>query len=468
MKKILFISLLLTITNLGVAQDISGAWNGILKVRGMELRVVFNLAKEADGYLSTMDSPDQGAFGIPMSTTEFNNNQLKLTHTAATILYIGTLSEEEKIIGTFTQGGQSFPMDLTRNIPEKKAVIRPQEPAKPYPYLSDDVEIINYTDSVKLAGTLTIPSNKSKYPIVILISGSGPQNRDEELLGHKPFLIISDYLTRNGIAVLRFDDRGTAKSTGNFSSATSYDFSNDVEAAISYLKTRQDVDNTQIGLVGHSEGGIIAPMVAARSKDVDFIVLMAGTGVRGDELLLMQQEAIGKVSGSSEAELASMRSINRQLFDIVLDNHNQDSLKSELKTLMYHIINDIHDSLMPQGISDEDFIEMTINQLDTPWMKYFITHDPVNNLKQVKCPVLAINGSNDLQVAAKVNLNAIRHALQSGGNTKVTINEIPGLNHLFQESLTGNPAEYAEIEQTFSSVALKIIADWINKTTAGL
>ena len=468
MKKILLISLFLTIGNLMMAQDISGAWNGILKIRGMELRIVFNLTKEADGYSSTMDSPDQGAFGIPMSTTEFNNNQLKLTHTAATIVFEGALSGEEKIIGTFTQGGQSFPMDLTRSVPEKKTVIRPQEPSKPYPYLTEDVVIYNYTDSVKLAGTLSVPHDKSRYPIVILISGSGPQNRDEELLGHKPFLIISDYLTRNGIAVLRFDDRGTAKSTGDFSSATSFDFSKDVEAAINYLKTRKDIDNTQIGLIGHSEGGIIAPMVASRSKDVAFIVLMAGTGVRGDELLLMQQEAIGKVSGASSAELADMRSINRQLFDIVLSNNNPDSLKSDLKRLMHQVINNIHDSLIPQGVSNDDFIEMTINQMDSPWMKYFIKHDPIDNLKRVKCPVLAINGSNDLQVPSKVNLNAIQQALLNGGNTNVTINEIPGLNHLFQESTTGNPSEYAEIEQTVSPVALKIIADWIIKTTSGL
>lgn len=466
MKKLLLISFFAIISAFINAQDISGAWNGVLKVRGTELRIVFNLTKVADGFTATMDSPDQGAYGIPMTTAEFENNQVKLTHSAATIIYTGSLSGEEKITGTFTQGGQSFPMDLTRSVPEKKVIVRPQEPIKPYPYYSEDVEIPNYADSLTLAGTLTLPAKEGKYPAVILITGSGPQNRDEELLGHKPFLIVSDYLTRNGIAVLRYDDRGTAKSTGNFSSATSADMANDVEAAIRYLKTRKEINQSQIGLVGHSEGGIIAPMVAARSKDVGFIVLMAGTGVRGDELLLMQQEAIGRVSGTSEEDLKKMNSINRNLFDIVLESNNPDSMKAKLSQYMHLVIKEIPDSLRPQGMSEVDFIDMTIKQVDNPWMQYFIRHDPVKDLQKVKCPVLAINGSNDLQVPAKVNLDNIQKALQEGGNSNITIKEIPGLNHLFQESATGNPDEYAEIEQTFSSLALNEIGNWIKKITS--
>ncbi len=464
MKKVAAIICLLLLFANTNAQDITGKWNGMLKVQGMELRLVFHLTKSGDTYSAIMDSPDQGVSGIPMTTATFDNSEIKLTHSAASILYTGKYVSDEKITGTFVQSGQSFPMDLTREALEKSKLIRPQEPVKPYPYYSEDVVISNIADSLTLNGTLTLPTKEGKFPVVILISGSGPQNRDEELLGHKPFLVISDYLTRNGIGVMRYDDRGTGKSTGDFSKATSLDFASDVESVISYLKLRSEIDISRIGLVGHSEGALIAPMVASKSSDVAFIVMMAGTGVRGDELLLMQQEAIGKVSGISENDLKTLATINRGAFDIILNTTLPDSLNTKMVKYLNKVIDDFPENTVPPGMSREDFVNMVVNQSTSAWMHFFVRYNPAVDLQKVKCPVLAINGSNDLQVPATANLKAIEKALNEGGNNKVTIKELEGLNHLFQESNTGNPSEYATIEQTFSPIALEEILKWIKST----
>ncbi len=468
MKKFAFIASLIILFANTYAQDITGKWNGMLKVQGMELRLVFHITKSADTYSALMDSPDQGVTGIPMTTASFEDSVLILTHSTASIVYNGNYLNDQKITGTFRQAGQSFQMDLTREAIEKTRLIRPQEPVKPFPYHYEDVVINNDVDSLTLSGTLSLPAKQGKFPAVILISGSGPQNRDEELLGHKPFLVLSDFLTRNGIAVLRYDDRGTGESTGDFSKATSRDFARDVEAAISYLKLRPEIVNNQIGLVGHSEGAIIAPMVASNSSDVAFIVMMAGSGVRGDELLLMQQEAIAKASGMTDEELEPLASINRGAFDIILNTTHQDSLRNKISVYMNKAIDEFPEKTIPEGMSKSDFINMVVNQTTSHWMQYFVRYNPAVDLQKVNCPVLAINGSKDLQVPATANLKAIKKALNDGGNQKVTIKEMEGLNHLFQEAETGKPTEYASIEQTFSPRALEEIHKWIKATLSTL
>lgn len=463
MKKTVVI-LFAILTSLSIyAQDISGKWNGILKVQGTQLRLVFNITQTDKVYSSTMDSPDQGAKGIPVTSTNFENSILKLEISSAGIQYEGTLNKENVFVGTFKQAGQSFPLNLTKEKVEKEKVIRPQEPTKPYPYYSEDVKFENTKDKIVLAGTLTLPEKDGNFPAVILITGSGPQNRDEELLGHKPFLILADHLTKNGIAVLRFDDRGTAESTGDFKTATSLDFARDVEFAIKYLQTRKEINKNQIGLIGHSEGGIIAPMVAAESKDINFIVLLAGTGIRGDQLLLLQQELIGKASGISDTDLQKAKVINKGAFEILLKSDNPDSLETELTNYIKQALKDYPESEKPTEMSEEDYVKLQVNQLTSPWMNYFIKYDPAPILEKVNCPVLAINGEKDLQVPAKVNLEAIENALKKGGNRKITTKELPNLNHLFQECETGSPSEYAKIEQTFSPIALAEISNWILK-----
>ena len=461
MKKLAFTILASLISLTFFGQEITGQWNGILKVPGAQLRLVFNIEKTANGISATMDSPDQGAKGIPVSSSSFENSVLKIGISPAQIEYEGTLGKDNIIIGNFKQAGQSFPLNLSKEKAEKEIPIRPQEPKKPYSYHSEDIIFENKKAGITLAGTLTLPKQDGVFPAVILISGSGPQNRDEELMGHKPFLVLSDYLTKNGIAVLRYDDRGVAASKGNFKNATTADFATDVEAGIAYLKTRKEINKSKIGLIGHSEGGIIAPIVASQSKDIAFIVLLAGTGIQGDQLLLLQQQLIGKASGASDEALEKIKSSNIKLFDIVNKSTSTEQLQNDLT----NYLKQNPDTEKPEGMTDDEFIKLQMQQIATPWMHYFIKYNPAPTLEKVKCPVLALNGEKDLQVPPKENLEAIKAALSKGGNKNVTAIELPNLNHLFQECETGSPQEYATIEQTFAPVALTEITKWIKTQT---
>ena len=463
MKKNLLISLSLFFATFVFGQNITGEWNGALKVGSMQLRFVLHISKTDSGYSSTFDSPDQGAKDIPMSKTTFENNMLTVEMASAGIEYTGKL-DSGIVNGTFKQGGQSLPLVLSRQTIEKAEIKRPQEPVKPYPYYSEEVTIENKIANITLAGTLTLPTKEGKYPVVVLITGSGPQNRDEELMGHKPFLVLSDYLTRNGIGVLRCDDRGTFASKGDFAKATTFNFATDVESSVDYLKTRPEIDQKHIGLIGHSEGGIIAPIVAVKDKDVSFIVLMAGTGVLGSELLIRQQEAIGRASVMKDEDLKIVAELNAHIYKMVDEIQNTDTLKTKITNYLLANSKELPDLKIPEGKTVNDFIDMQLAQLMTPWMLNFIRYNPAPMLEKVKCAVLAINGDKDLQVDSKINLPAIENALKKGGNKKFTIKELPGLNHLFQECKTGLPAEYATIEQTISPVALETIAKWIKTT----
>jgi alpha-beta hydrolase superfamily lysophospholipase len=305
-----------------------------------------------------------------------------------------------------------------------------------------------------------MPESGNNFTAVILITGSGAQNRDEEILGHKPFLVIADYLTRNGIAVLRYDDRGTAQSTGNFATSTTADFAADAESAITYLKTRAEINPQKIGLIGHSEGGVIAPMVAARSNDVGFIVMLAGSGIRGDALLLLQSEHLGRASGVAEDILIKNRKLNSEIYNKIVNSEKAVS-QQEIIGLM----TTQKTELIELGASEtniDEMIQVNAVIMTSPWMQYFLRYDPAPALERVKCPVLAVNGTKDLQVPATENLTTISDALKKGGNTNVTIKEYRGLNHLFQECTTGLPAEYGVIEQTFSPEVLKDLTEWIN------
>lgn len=459
MKRIL-IALLFVLSFSAHSQEIIGQWYGKLAIQGTELRIVFNISKTENGYSSTMDSPDQGAKGIPVETTNFENGMLKIGMPNIKLEYSGELKSND-ITGNLKQNGMTFPMNLSREVIQKKVAFRPQEPIKPYPYYSEDITFENKKDHVILAGTLTLPKKEGDFPVVILISGSGPQNRDEELLGHKPFLVLSDYLTRNGIAVLRFDDRGTALSEGDFKSATSLNFASDVEAGIQYLKTRKEINKNKIGLIGHSEGGMIAPIIASKSKDVDFIVLLAGTGVTGEKILLLQQELIGRVSGINENDLLRSKNNNKGAFEILKQSTSQEELKKELTLYFEKIIKETPESEKPKGVKEEEYVKMMVDELSNPWMQFFIKYNPAVSLEKVKCPVLAINGQKDLQVPAKVNLEAIKNALDKGKNKNATVMELPNLNHLFQECKTGSPEEYATIEETISPKALEEVKNWI-------
>jgi len=439
------------------AQEITGEWNGVLSVQGMKLRVVFHLTKTDTGYSATMDSPDQGAKGIAMTAASFENKVLKLEHSAARITYTGTFDGKTEIKGEFQQAGMKFPMNLSRT---QIAIIkpkRPQTPALPYPYNSVDVTFKNSSANITLAGTFTYPKGESKFPVAILISGSGPQNRDEELMGHKPFLVIADYLTRQGFAVLRYDDRGCYASTGTFETALSQDFASDASAAVDFIKTRPEVDINRIGLIGHSEGGLVAPLVATQRKDLNYIVLMAGPGISGDRILMLQSELIARANSMSEKDIEKVKTTNQLIYNEIIANHELEDSKKHLRQLMLTALTGT-DELKNGG---EAMIDGKLKQLTSPWMLNFIRYNPAPTLEKVKCRVLALNGSLDLQVPADINLKAIETALLKGGNKHFTTRKFEGLNHLFQTCKTGSPNEYANIEETISPQVLAELSSWI-------
>lgn len=457
MKKLLIL-LLITTSSVFFAQDISGSWTGILEVQGAKLPLVFNFTKGSDGYTATMDSPKQGATGIPFEKVSFINKKLTVSLSAAGIKYSATWISEAEFSGTFQQGNFTTPLILTRGAVETK---RPQEPTKPYPYYGEDVKFTNSKDNIELAGTLTLPEKEGKFPTVILISGSGQQNRDSEILGHKPFLVIADYLTRNGIAVLRYDDRGVGESKGDPSLSTSADFANDAAAAIAYLKTRKEINIKKIGIIGHSEGGMIAPMLAANDKSIAFLVLLAGTGVAGDLLLVDQNYQVGKLSGMTEADLQEAKVVNQNIYNIVKENVTLEEAKTKLKAYFQTSIDKMSDAERPSQAVIDEALQQEVDGIANPWMRYFISYNPKENLQKLKCPVLVLNGEKDIQVSAELNTQAIAENLKAGGNKKFKVQVFPGLNHLFQHCTTCTLSEYSLLDETFAPEVLKTMTDWI-------
>ncbi len=430
----------------------------------IKLTIVFNLQKDAEGkYTATMDSPDQGAKGIPTESVTIKEDSILIKVPSIMGSYEGKIfTDSMKIDGKWKQSGMS--LDLTIYKVEKlEEAKRPQEPKEPFPYKVEEVSFENKTDDVTLAGTLTLPEKGENFPTVILISGSGGQNRDEELMGHKPFLVIADYLTRNGFAVLRYDDRGIAKSTGNFSAATTEDFTRDALSALDFLKIREEIDHSKIGMIGHSEGGIIAPKAAVQSKDVAFIILMAGPGIPGDSILYLQSELIQRAQGVDESEIQKSSETQHKIFNAIKETDDS----AELKTKIEHILQEEYSLLSEEEKSKmgdpKIYLDMQIKTVTSPWFKYFVKYDPAPTLEKVKCPVLAINGEKDLQVPPKENLSAIENALKKGRNKNYEIKELPGLNHLFQTSKTGSVTEYGQIEETISPIALETMLSWLKK-----
>lgn len=461
MYKIIFCVLLYLLSyNNTQAQSIAGSWHGVLNIQGMSLRLSFNISTIDTVIKVTMDSHDQGAKNIPCDKASFKNANLNVEISNARISYNGILKGDSIIEGNFNQAGQTFALNLSKKEIEKVKTKRPQDPKEPYPYYVEEIIFKNNKDDITLAGTLTLPKKDGIFPAVVLISGSGPQNRDEELFGHKPFLIIADYLTRNGIAVLRYDDRGVGKSKGNFKNSTTADFASDAESALEYLKTRKEINKKQIGYIGHSEGGIIAPMVASRNNSVAFIILLAGTALPGDEILLLQQKLIASANGVDQIEIQRSEMINKKIFETVKQSKNIEKLKIDIKKILVDFFNDSSQSV-PKGVNKNEFIAMQVSQVSSNWMQYFIKYDPRENLSKVKCPTLALNGKKDLQVPSSNNINAIKGVYQKSGNNELLCIEYDNLNHLFQECKTGLPSEYADIDQTFSTEVLYDMQKWI-------
>lgn len=461
----MLISFTLLTMNAGAQQvtggkDLTGAWMGKINPGAISMRVIFNLSYvEGDSLVATLDSPDQGVKGIKLGPVTLDENRIKISAGALLAEYNGTIKNDTLIEGKFTQAGATLDLNLTRLIDEF-SLNRPQEPVPPFPYRSEETEFENKQAGIKLSATLTLPEGQGPFPAVILITGSGAQNRDEELMGHKPFLVIADHLTKKGIAVLRYDDRGTGKSQGNYSSATSADLATDAAAALDFLKTRTEIDPSAIGLAGHSEGGLIAPILASSRKDVAFIVSLSGPGVKGEDIIHRQNSDISLAMGLSPADIKESIAVNRKLYSVL--RKEPDNARAEEKIRQTY--SKILDRQKVTGAEKEEAMKQLaagFNPVIFTWYRYFISLDPAKYWKKTSCPVLALNGEKDLQVSAELNLPAIEKALISGGNTKVTTISLPGLNHLFQNSETGLPTEYGEIEETFSPEVLRIIADWI-------
>jgi len=438
-----------------------GSWMGELKAGALSLRIGFTISL-SDGVLSAiMASPDQGVMALPVSRIDAKGDSISLEVMSAGGSYSGKLSPDgASIDGVWTQAGSSFPV-LLKRLTAAPVLDRPQEPKPPFPYASIEVTIADTKANVELAGTLTLPRGTGPFPGVVLVTGSGPQNRDEELMGHKPFLVIADYLTRSGIAVLRYDDRGIGASKGDFGSATTLDFADDAQAAFTLLAARKEVDPKRIGIAGHSEGGLVAAIVAARDPAVAFIILLAGPGLPGNKLLELQNGALARASGLDDRIIDWSIQLNRKLYAIAMKQGNVDALKAEATASYLDAIE--ANPVLSQEEKDAAKAKAAevIAPLLTPWFRTFLALDPATYLSEVKVPVLALNGSKDLQVLADPNLSAIRTALAAADNSRVRLLKLEGLNHLFQHAGTGLPDEYGKLTETFALEALSAMRDWI-------
>jgi uncharacterized protein len=432
------------------ASPAAGVWEGVIEAGAAKLRIGVTISARPDGTLTaTMDSLDQGAYGLPLSDVTFANGVLSFALRMANGSYEGRVNAAgTEITGTWTQGA-AMPLIL-KKVEKVTRPARPQEPKPPFPYRSEEVTITNTAGQAMLAGTLIRPDGKGPFPAVVLISGSGAQNRDEEIFGHKPFLVLADHLTRHGIAVLRYDDRGVGKSTGSLASATSEDLAGDAWAAWQALSARPEVDAKRVGLLGHSEGGLIAPMLAAVHPEVAFVVMLAGPGVTGEQVLLAQSAAIMKAGGMPDATVAANTALQKQVFAILREETSMDRIAERIGAI-------------PAGSKEAS--AALVKQTASPWMRFFVLYDPAPALMKVRCPVLAVGGELDLQVLPDQNLPAIEAALKRGGNTDATVLRLPGLNHLLQPARSGLPAEYAQIEVTIAPAALETMASWIQKRT---
>ncbi len=457
---IFFILAFIQLNNLLGAQEVAGdkvtgSWSGKIELPAMQLELIFNISVSKSGdFTTTLDVPAQGARDLPVDETILTPDSLLLSVAMIFGNFKGEFRNDTTIAGTWNQNGMNLPLVLVKSesLPELN---RPQTPQKPFPYLEEEVTYENTTDNIKLAGTLTIPKDAESCPAVILITGSGPQDRDETIFGHRPFFVIADYLTRNGIAVLRVDDRGVGGSEGNISDATSKDFVNDVIAGLEFLRKKPQIDAENIGLIGHSEGGIIAPMAANQSGDIAFVVLLAGPGIVGEQIVYEQGELMNKAAGMTDEQVQQNRKQQEALFNIVLNEKDTtvrlDRLRRTLTNGMYPMLKD------DQKLA----VDAQVNAINTRWFRFFLTYDPYPALTQLKIPVLALIGEKDLQVPAGPNLAAIEKALTEGGNPHFKTLKMEGLNHLFQTCKTGSVEEYGQIEETISPRVLEIMNDWI-------
>lgn len=444
---ILFFALLLSF---GSFAQIEGTWNGAIEIPLNKMPFVIYINKVNNDWNVMGGSPSETGKKFPLEKISFKNDTLKISDSKLGMNYVGVLKDAEQIQGKFSQRGMAFTLNLTKGEFKQN---RPQEPKVPFGYQTEDVMFENKKAGIKLAGTMTSPKENGKYPAVILVSGSGPQDRDETIMGHKPFLVLADYLTKKGYVVLRYDDRGVAKSEGNFSDVTTSDFATDTEAAFEFLKAQKNIDKNKIGILGHSEGGTVAQIVAANNKDIDFIISLAGPGIANDKLMIIQKTGIERAMGVPEFSLKINDRVFGKIYELLKKETTDEVAEAEIKSFLNN------DSIY-KNVPEKD-IQKVLDQVLDKWFRSSIKYDPSTNFSKIKTKVLALNGEKDLQVTAKENLEGWKNGLTH--NKILTVKSYPDLNHMFQKAKTGLPNEYGTIETTIEPFVLEDIVTWLNE-----
>jgi len=437
---------------------VEGLWQGALESHGLRLRFQLHVFHDSSGELiAALDSLDQFVSGLPATKVTQKESAFHFEIPALASTYDGRLdSNKNSITGEWAQSEIKEKLDFKRS-DQPLELRRPQNPGKPYPYREEEVTFSNEKAGVNLAGTLTLPKGTGPFAAAVLVAGSGPQDRDDTIANHKPFLVLSDYLTRKGFAVLRYDKRGIGQSTGSTEMATTLDLASDAQSAVAYLKTRKEIDPAKIGLIGHSEGAMIAPAIAAASNDLPWVVLLAAPATKGEDTLLNQSDFIARAGGLSDAQVLSSLNFDKQAYELVQKEPDNAVVTETLKTLVKE---SGLDAAVPPAA-----LEAQLHMMTSPWFRFFLSYDPLPDLKRTKCPVLAIYGEKDLQVPPKINLPMLQKAFSDGGNKQADVRELPELNHFFQHAYSGSPTEYAAIDETFSPEAMKIIWDWLTART---
>lgn len=463
----LFLSLLLAACT--PKTPVEGTWHGVFSpATGIELRVAFHLHLDAEGGLhGTMDSPDQGAEGIPVFAVAPEGDSLTFRIPRLDAEYRGVLTNRDTIYGEWRQMGQRRSLDLVRSERLDPPRRRPQETVAPAPYQEEEVRFARTGSDFHLSGTLTVPDGPGPHPAVVLISGSGPLDRDGTIMGHRPFLVLADHLSRRGTAVLRYDKRGVGRSEGDFWLATLDDFVVDAAAAAEFLRDHPEVDPGNVGVIGHSEGALVGPRVAAEEGNVAFMVLMAPPGLPAEDGLLRQEELVARAMGATERQVEDTLEMRARLLRIVREVADPEERRANIEAALVRVVERMRAGhLLPFGVpadAQEGWIVSQARTLASPAFRALLIHDPGTVLQQVRVPVLALFGELDLQVPPAGHLPVVRGALEEAGNADTTILELPRLNHLFQTATTGTPAEYGQIPETLAPPALEAIAVWLRE-----
>jgi uncharacterized protein len=448
----------------GTQDSPAGRWDGAISIMGNKLGMVLQLVPDGSGFKAFLDIPQQGSAGLPLTAVRVDGLKVHFELPAGPGLAVFDGERQGDVIkGTFAQAGITGTFEVVRG-----AAALPAAPAAPPPYKEEEVSI--QTPAVKLGGTLTLPQGAGPHPAVVLITGSGAENRDEEVFGFKVFRVLADHLTRNGIAVLRCDDRGVGASSGSVAQSTSSDFADDALAQVAYLRTRPDIDKAHVGLLGHSEGGLIAPIAASRTTDVAFIVLVSGPGLPGAEILLAQSETVGRAAGMTDEQIRNNQAIQRQMFAAARTGTGWDEVAASMKTFLKATLDALPEA-QRQSIKDPEAliqkqVDAQLASVRSPWMKFFLEFDPAAALVKVRCPVLATFGGRDVQVPTAPNRAAMEKAFATSKFTHYRIEAFPTANHLYQDAVTGSVAEYTTLKKEFVPGFLDLLTTWIRQQAA--